>query len=195
MGTGNREQGTGNKNPAPCSLFLGSWFLGSLPYNRVMPADLLADDIPVAHTPEGGWKGEMPPPVLAGCTEPLAPGAPDLRGAWQAIEVKGDGQPLPEYPLNRHVERIEQCGNRVVVTSEGVIHDMRADGTLENGVNDVAAAKGEKIRVAAVFCNGRLELHPLGVDASRGPLVTREIVDGRLVWNYGPFRVTMVRVE
>src|SRR5438093_604749 len=154
-----------------------------------------ADEIPVAKTPPGGWLGEMPPPVLVGCTEPLRPGAPDLRGLWQAVGVERDGRVLTDHRLNDHVERIEQCGNRVVVTSEGVIHDMRADGTLENGVNDVAAAKGEKIRVAAVFCNGRLELHPLGVDAARPPLVTREIVDGLLVWNYGPFKVTMVRVD
>ncbi len=39
-----------------------------------------ADDIPVANTPPGGWTGAMPPPVLAGCTEPLVAGAPDLRG-------------------------------------------------------------------------------------------------------------------
>jgi len=43
-----------------------------------------ASEIPVTHTPEGGWHGEMPPPVLAGCAEPLAPGAPDLRGLWRA---------------------------------------------------------------------------------------------------------------
>ena len=30
-----------------------------------------ADEIPVAHTPPGGYGPEMPPPVLAGCTEPL----------------------------------------------------------------------------------------------------------------------------
>jgi len=154
-----------------------------------------ADDIPVAHTPEGGWHGDMPPPILAGCTEPLAPGASDLRGLWQAILVERDGQPLSEHPLNRHVERIEQCGNRVVVTSEDVIHDMRADGTLGNGVNDVAAANGNSIRVAAVFCDGRLDLHPFGVDPARPAPVTRELLDGNLVWNYGPFRVTMRRVD
>src|SRR3989442_1776804 len=116
-----------------------------------------ADNIPVAHTPAGGWQGPMPPPILAGCTEPLAPGASDLRGLWQAILVERNGQPLSEHPLHRHVERIEQCGNRVAITSEGVIHDLRADGTLANGVNDVAAAHGTKIRVAAVFCDGRLD--------------------------------------
>lgn len=51
-----------------------------------------ASDIPIAHTPYGGWHGEMPPPVLAGCDEPLVTGAPDLRGLWEAyqIEVKGE---------------------------------------------------------------------------------------------------------
>jgi hypothetical protein len=106
------------------------------------------------------------------------------------------GNTLADHPLNQHVERIEQCGNRVVVTSEGVIHDMRADGTLENGVDDVAAARtDQRIRVAAVFNNGRLDLHPFGVEPGRPPLVTREIVDGELVWHYGPFKVTMRKVD
>ena len=33
----------------------------------------------------------------------------------------------------RHVERIEQCGNRLVVTGGGVVHDMVVDGTYEPG--------------------------------------------------------------
>lgn len=155
-----------------------------------------ADDFPVAHTPEGGWRGEMPPPVLAGCTERLVPGAPDLRGLWKAIRVEREGQRLPEHALNNHVERVEQCGNRVVITSEGVIHDMRADGTLTNGVNDVFAAKlDQRIRVAAVFNEGRLDLHPFGIDPGRPPLVTREVVNGDMVWNYGPFKMTMRRID
>ena len=85
-----------------------------------------ATEIPVAHTPPGGYR-EFPPPILSGCDEPLVSGAPDLRGVWQVY--KG--------PLKGHVERVEQAGNRVVVTSGGVIHDMYADGTLEGGVNDV----------------------------------------------------------
>jgi hypothetical protein len=154
------------------------------------------DSIPVAKTPEGGWKGEMPPPILAGCEEPLVEGAPDLRGLWQAVSVEKDGMVLPEHRLNRHVERVEQAGNRVVVTSEGVIHDMRADGTLENGVDDVAAANtGQRIRVAAVFNEGRLDLHPMGVRPDTPPLVTREIVGEEMVWVYGPFRVRMRRIR
>jgi hypothetical protein len=136
----------------------------------------------------------MPPPVLAGCTEPLAPRAPDLRGTWRAISVERDGVSLPNHPLGRHVERIEQAGDRVVVTSAPVIHDMRADGTLERGVNDVAAANFTPIRVAAVFNGGRLDLHPFGVDPARPPLVTREVVDGRLVWNYAGITVVMEKI-
>jgi hypothetical protein len=155
-----------------------------------------ANEIPVQHTPPGGWHGDMPPPVLAGCNEPLVAGAPDLRGLWRATSVEQNGQPLVDHPLNEHVERVEQCGDRVVITSEGVIHDMRADGTLENGVDDVAAAKlDQRIQVAAVFSGGRLELHPLGVHPGRPPLVTREIVRGEMIWNYGPFRVTMRRLD
>jgi len=154
-----------------------------------------ANDIPVANTPEGGWHGEMPPPVLAGCTEQLAPGAPDLRGLWKAVRVEGTEGPLTKHPLNKHIERVEQCGNRVVVTSEGLIHDMRADGTLENGVNDVASTRLDKqISVAAVFNNGRLDLYPFGVEPGRVPLVTREIVNGEMIWQYGPFKVTMERM-
>lgn len=153
-----------------------------------------ADDIPVAHTPDGGWHGEMPPPVLAACTEPLAEGAPDLRGTWQAVSVTdAEGNPLPDHPLARHVERIEQCGNRVVITSEPVIHDMRADGTLENGVNDVAAANFAPIQVAAVFNGNRLDLYPFGYDPSKDPLVTRERVGDELVWTYVGLRIVMRR--
>jgi hypothetical protein len=155
-----------------------------------------ASSIPVAHTPDGGWHGEMPPPVLAGCKEPLAPGAPDLRGTWKAVAVERDGAALPDHPLNKHVERVEQCGNRIVVTAQGVIHDMRADGTLENGVDDVAGPPnfGQRIKVAALFIDGRLDLHPYGVKPGQPALVTREVVAGRLVWNYGPFKVTLERI-
>jgi hypothetical protein len=126
-----------------------------------------ADEIPVAHTPEGFWHGEMPPPVLAGCDEPLAPGIPDLRGLWWADTIEVNGLPV-ENP--RHVERIEQCGNRVVITAGGVVHDMRVDGTLEHGVNDIGAVGGQSINVAASIEDGKLTLRP-----NNGPVaVTRE---------------------
>src|SRR4051794_36086507 len=94
-------------------------------------------EIPVAHTPPGGYGSELPPPILAGCAEPLVDGAPDLRGTWQVVAVEANGQPAPDHPVNSHVQRIEQCGDRLVVTAGGVIHDMRCDATEENGVHDV----------------------------------------------------------
>ncbi len=85
----------------------------------------LADEIPKAYTPGCGFT-ETPMPILSECTEPLAKGVVDMRGLWQ--EVSG---------RNGHLERIEQCGNRVVITVEHVIHDFRLDGTLKNGARDV----------------------------------------------------------
>ena len=95
-------------------------------------------DIPVAHTPPGGYGDHFPAPVLAGCTEPLAGGAPDLRGLWQVSEVEVNGELDPDHQVVGHVQRIEQCGDRLVVTAGGIIHDMRCDGTEANGVHDVA---------------------------------------------------------
>ncbi len=87
----------------------------------------LANDIPKAYTPGCSYT-TTPMPILAECTEPLAEGVIDLRGLW--LGVSG---------WVGHVERIEQCGNRVVVTTSGTIHDFRVDGTLKNGARDVGA--------------------------------------------------------
>ncbi len=128
-----------------------------------------ADDIPVAHTPGCGY-AEFPPPVLAGCNEPLVEGAPDLRGLWVVYEGIGLG----------HVERIEQCGNRVVITGGGVIHDMRVDGTLANGVNDVSAIDCSPIRVSAEFNDGSHDLKAFGLFLA----VTRKLEGDELFWNF-----------
>lgn len=145
------------------------------------------DEIPVAHTPEGGWHGEMPAPVLDQCDTPLAPGIPDFRGTWQAFEVSVDGAPSDDLS---HRERIEQAGNRVVITAGGIIHDMRADGTLENGVNDVTAHGFSPISVAARFEDGVLVLRPNDAFVA----VTRHLEGEVLVWNLLPMkRVTRMR--
>lgn len=99
---------------------------------------MLADDIPIAHTPRGGYGIVLPPPVLARCTEPLVDGAPDLRGLWKAVRVNRGGELVPVTDrLYHYVERIEQCGNRIVDMGGGTVADGRADGTAEHGIHDV----------------------------------------------------------
>ncbi|MEM9406902.1 MAG: hypothetical protein AAGA81_12770 [Acidobacteriota bacterium] len=152
--------------------------------------DVLADDIPVAKTPPGYWK-TMPDPVLERCTEPLVHGAIDMRGVWKVAEVL---QGRPTGLLLNSVQRIEQCGNRVVISAGGVTHDMRCDGTLENGVNDVAAPGSDErpIRVAASFEDGVHVLRPEGVSFT----VERERSGDFLIWRYGPLLVLKLeRVE
>jgi hypothetical protein len=144
-------------------------------------ATKLADDVAVAKTPEGGWR-DFPPPVLVGCDEPLAEGVVDLRGVWR----------VEKGPLKGHIERVEQAGDRVVITAGGVIHDMRADGSLERGVNDVAGGDGAAISVAARFEDGRLDLRPGG-----GKLiaVTRYLDGDEMIWRYGPWRNRLRRLD
>jgi hypothetical protein len=152
-----------------------------------------AGDIPVAHTPPGGWHGEMPPAVLGACTEPLVAGAPDLRGTWRTIAAERDGAAVP--PGDRvygHVQRIEQCGDRIVITAGGVVHDMRADGTEANGVHDVAEFDfTTEITVVAAYEGGVHVLRPVGFPIE----VTRHLDGDRLIWNYLGTRVTLERVH
>ncbi len=151
-------------------------------------------DIPTAHTPTGGYGTEMPAPILAASADPLAEGAPDLRGKWRVVDLRADGEPLPdEHPVWQHVERIEQAGDRVVVTAGGVVHDMVVDGTYENGVNDVAAIDfTTRIVVAATFEDAVLVLRPRGMP---GIEVRRWREGNQLVWDYaGAFTARMEHV-
>lgn len=149
-----------------------------------------ASDIPVAHTPEGFWT-EFPDPVLSACTEPLVGGAPDMRGLWRVVEVTQGGTPAPDHKAMGLVQRIEQCGDRVVITAGGIIHDMRADGTEENGVNDVAEGVGVPITVVATFEDGVHVLRPVGIP---GVEVRRRIEDGTLIWDYLGFTARAERI-
>jgi len=158
-----------------------------------MVSEGTADAIPVATTPPGGYGPTFPPPVLAGCTELLAEGAPDLRGVWRVTEAVRGGMPVADDdPILAHVERIEQCGDRVVVTGGGVIHDMRADGSVARGVHDVAAATGTPIEVVATFEDGVHVLRPVGLD---GVEVTRRRAGDAMVWSYaGLFTARLERI-
>jgi hypothetical protein len=140
-------------------------------------------DIPTAYTPPGGYGAEMPEPFLDGCTEPIPEGAPDLHGMWRAVDVRAGDEVLPpEHPIWQHRERIEQRGNRVIVTSSGLVHDMIVDGTYENGVNDVAAVDfATPIHVAAFYEDGALVLRPKGMPG----VEVRRWRDGEhLMWQY-----------
>ena len=48
-------------------------------------ATMRADEIATGHTHPGGYGDHTPPPILAGCTEPLAPGAPDMRARMELV--------------------------------------------------------------------------------------------------------------
>jgi hypothetical protein len=132
-----------------------------------------ADDIPKAFTPGCGWE-RFPMPVLADCREPLAPDAVDLRGLWIA-----EGGPLPG-----HVERIEQCGDRVVVTSSGIVHDFRTDGSLARGSRDIEPPLCMNTFVAIDWVDGVLRFHPFGLPTT---IVTRRLEGEQLVWTYPRF--------
>jgi hypothetical protein len=152
-------------------------------------------EIPVAHTPPGGYGDEMPPAILAGCDDPLVAGAADLRGLWRVVDATADGAPVADdHPVRRHVERVEQAADRVVVTSSGVVHDMVADGTYEHGVHDVMQLDfTTPIEVAAAFEEGALVLRPKGMP---GVEVRRWREGDQLVWAYHTaFTARMERVD
>ena len=137
-----------------------------------------ADDIPRANTPGCAYTA-FPAPVLAGCREPLAAGAPDMRGVWRDPREPG-----------AHIERIEQCGDRLVVTAGGIVHDMRVDGSFERGVNDVAARDCSPITVSAAYEAGTHVLRPKGIPVT----VTRHLEGERLVWKHPSGHYVLERV-
>jgi hypothetical protein len=127
-----------------------------------------ADEIPTAHTPPGGYGAAMPAPILAGCVEPLVDGAPDLRGLWKVVTIEVDGAPVADHPALGGLQRIEQCGDRLVVTAAGIIHDMRCDGTVEHDVHDVMQTDfTTPIAVVATYEAGVHTLRPEGASLSK----------------------------
>jgi hypothetical protein len=192
------------------------------PEGAVSVREVAAGDVPIAHTPlPGGYKDHFPDPVLAACTEPLAPGTPDLRGLWKTLraeQVHAPGSriwsvtkfvfwnafgaereraPVPAGdPIYDYVERIEQCGNRIVDMGGGTIADARADGSQENGVRDVSAFDFETpIHVVASYEDGVFVLRPVNIPFVA---VTRRLdVEGHLVWrrpDLGDRVVTLERI-
>lgn len=141
-----------------------------------------AADIPLDSSKPDASLKVWPPRTLAECREPLAPGAPDLRGVWEVVEGRMKG----------HVERIEQAGNRITITTGGLVHDMICDGTLANGVDDTAGFDGDRIRVAATFEGGVHKLRPFG---KKVVVVSRRLDGDEMLWRYGPFRNRLRRLD
>ena len=118
--------------------------------------------------------GSAPSPVVAPAD------AVDMRGLWQGVDGAHVG----------HVERIEQCGARVVVTSSGLIHDSGPNSTGGLTTNDTEGAVlfmlGDREycpRTAAemVWNQGVLDFHVFGW----GPVVVRRYLENdQLVWEY-----------
>ena len=139
--------------------------------------------------------------MLAACTDPLGPRVPDLRGNWQG----------PDGKNGTHWERIEQCANRVVVTSPGndspgfdqfVVHDFPdVNGTLAGGCHDVAGPALPKclpIKAAGVwlttplFPRNCLGMKPWGLVTA----VTRCLLaNGSLAFDWAGKKMVLHRVK
>jgi len=139
---------------------------------------LMAVDIPKGNTPGCAYE-QFPMPILADCTEPLVDGAQDIRGLWKAVSGKIG-----------HIERVEQCGARTVITTSGIIHDLGTNSTGGVGSNDtegsVSFIMGGKdycmrTSASAVWRNGKLEFNAFGF----GPVVVRRYRDRNdMIWEY-----------
>lgn len=140
---------------------------------------LRAADIPKGNTPGCGYK-LFPMPILEQCREPLSDGAADIRGLWRVTEgARAD-----------HVERVEQCGARTVITAAGIIHDAgpNSSGGLttndtEGGVFFTLAGAEHCMRTSAsmVWKDDVLNFHAFGW----GPVVVKRYLDGQeLIWEY-----------
>ncbi len=138
-----------------------------------------ASEIPKGNTPGCAYT-HFPLPILAQCTQPLIEGADDLRGLWMGVTGRHIG----------HVERVEQCGDRTVITSSGIIHDYGANSTGGLNTNDtegmVMFSLGAKeycprTSAAMIWQDKKLNFHLFGW----GPLVVRRYREGaQLVWEY-----------
>jgi hypothetical protein len=144
-----------------------------------------AADIAKGNTPGCGYS-HFPLPILADCTEPLGEGAADVRGLWRGVAGDHIG----------HVERVEQCGSRTVVTTSGIIHDFGINRTLGENTNDTEGSVlftiGDRefcARTSAsmIWNEGVLDFHVFG----SGPVVVQRYLDGeQLIWEYVDGSVT-----
>ena len=148
----------------------------------------MAKDIAKGNTP-GCAYDHFPLPILRECTEPLPESAADIRGLWVGINGKIG-----------HVERVEQCGARTVITSSGLIHDSGPNATGGFTSNDtegnVVFSIGDKdycprTSASKIWNSGVLEFRAFGW----GPIVVKRYLrDEQLIWEYIDGTTTMQRL-
>ena len=148
----------------------------------------MAKDIAKGNTP-GCAYDHFPLPILRECTEPLPESAADIRGLWVGINGKIG-----------HVERVEQCGARTVITSSGIIHDSGPNATGGFTSNDtegnVVFSIGDKdycprTSASKIWNSGVLEFRAFGW----GPIVVKRYLrDEQLIWEYIDGTTTMQRL-
>ena len=137
-----------------------------------------ADEIAKGNTPGCSYT-HFPAPILQECREPLPPEADDIRGLWIGVTGRVG-----------HVERIEQCGSRTVITTAGIIHDYGSNSSAGPNTNDteggVTFSIGDKdycprSSAAMIWKDKVLNFHIFGW----GPIVVRRYLeDDQLVWEY-----------
>jgi len=138
-----------------------------------------SSEIPRVNTPVMPplYQGAYPSHFYADCTTSIANGIPDLRGDWFEATVTINGVEI-QAQADLHDERIEQCGNRILVVSEGVLHEVFLDDdTMYNGVNDINPS-AQPIHSSGRFENNALILTPIFPPQSgiTLPDVTRELI-------------------
>ena len=95
-----------------------------------------------------------------------------------------------------HIERVEQCGSRVVITTSGIIHDSGPNSTAGINTDDTEGQVVFKIgdrefcprsSASMTWDDGILNFHVFGW----GPLVVRRYREGeQLIWEYADGGVT-----
>ncbi len=144
-----------------------------------------AVDIPKGNTPGCGYD-HFPLPILAECTEPLVEEADDIRGLWRGVEGGHVG----------HVERVEQCGSRTVVTAAGIIHDYGPNSSAGWNTDDTEGAVlftlGDseycmRSSASMIWEDKQLNFYAFGW----GPQVVKRYLDGeQLIWEYADGSIT-----
>ena len=138
-----------------------------------------SSELPRVNTPimPFGYGTSYPAPFYADCSTPIGTGISDLRGDWTEQTVTIGGIEFPAQ-AGAHSERIEQCGNRILIVSTGALHEVFLDDdSMYNGVNDVNPM-GQPIHATGRFENNTMILTPIFPPQSGVmlPDVTRELI-------------------